>query len=514
MKTIILGVKGSATSGNRMHAGRPGKVGGSMARNYGLAVSVANAMSSHPIQPPGWSSSPINPNNGFDMTTLNRIGLQAYIDLSVMKIDVFQAEAIVQSPAAQKASGTYTSAAATAARAAAGPTSDLTEDIDWTTTGLAVPNRNTPGTPWVSNAEDAWILGIDKTNQAGKQAIADYTAGYITKETLHERLSPAYRDMNLGFAIPGIENTARDQGKTDFNDLFAAKINGAAQRRSFTKDEAWVSQIKLSELNDNQWKAFSEYKRGLITLDDLRKTVAPHTLLPVATPKAPPIPKVVKAPNDKTQPARYNDPDDLPSMKGFSNGSLYVSGSAKNGGDGYLDAIVKDQGFDGKPQVITRAQFDAAVVAGEVAIYRGTSSSAASRVQRYKDFRTGEYYSGFGMYGNGTYTSTLQRTARSYDGGEYDQSSRILAMTIKPDAKIIEYGDASMQKDQYVAKLTRNSMIDDSDHSIGRWAAAAGYDAIRVPNADRNNGDFYIILNRTAVRVVNVDFKPDDDPTF
>lgn len=95
-KTIVLGYKGSSKSGNYAHAGRQGKVGGSMPRNYGAASAALGALQA------GWSSLSSNWIVGVDPTTLNRQGLQAIIDLQAGNITDAQAQAIIGMPSSQK----------------------------------------------------------------------------------------------------------------------------------------------------------------------------------------------------------------------------------------------------------------------------------------------------------------------------------------------------------------------------------------------------------------------------
>jgi len=81
-------------------------------------------------------------------------------------------------------------------------------------------------------------------------------------------------------------------------------------------------------------------------------------------------------------------------------------------------------------------------------------------------------------------------------------------MLIKPDAKIIDYADIYPQMSKDTIK--RSSYFNDGDplyviQDRGRWAAANGYDVIRVPNPEIDgkpiDSDYWIVLNRTSVIV-------------
>lgn len=162
--------------------------------------------------------------------------------------------------------------------------------------------------------------------------------------------------------------------------------------------------------------------------------------------------------------------------------------------DPLLEYIASKQGFTGLPEVVTRTEFEQRIAEpGHMELFRGIPQS-----DYVKQFRSGEYFGGQGIYGNGTYSSTDYWTAASYAEG---QENNVIRLALKPEAKII----AREELDYLMTQETglTGFEIDEVKYGLvgdeGRYAAARGYDAIRV-----NTGpfeDFLVILNRTAVIV-------------
>lgn len=192
-------------------------------------------------------------------------------------------------------------------------------------------------------------------------------------------------------------------------------------------------------------------------------------------------------------------------------------------GDGLLRRIIERQGFDGPPEVVSRADMDRMVATGEVIeTWRGLTGTAVGAMGNYQHmsaaemaeaYRTGDFYVGQGNYGNGTYVAI----DRDYAEGllRRNDAGGLLRIGLRSDARIIDYKDIepiSMAYDDdrvdWVdgARGGRNlspaEMVELAPNYLwvddGRLAAAMGYDAIKVR---RSSGAFYIILNRTATVV-------------
>ena len=158
--------------------------------------------------------------------------------------------------------------------------------------------------------------------------------------------------------------------------------------------------------------------------------------------------------------------------------------------DPMLEYIADRQGFSGLPEVLSREMFEARLASGGYReTYRGVTSQTF-----VEEFKTGQYFGGQGVKGGGTYTSDSIETALSYAQGE---ESQVIRMALKPDARVITRrqaedlaADAIEGVDEVLAQA-----IDDE----GRWAAAAGYDAMEYVKPSGET--WLIVLNRTALIV-------------
>lgn len=172
-------------------------------------------------------------------------------------------------------------------------------------------------------------------------------------------------------------------------------------------------------------------------------------------------------------------------------------------GDEQLAALAKKQGFDGKPDVVNSKDMDQLVADGRhTEIFRGVTGvkgkSAAALVEQ---FRTGDYYAGLGIHGSGTYTSHDRKTAFQFAGSK---KQGVLRAAIRPEAKVIGYDELYKGYKAHYDSLPEGSVARRVWSDPGIYAAARGYDAIRVVQVNRltqqvDRPDWFIILNRTAV---------------
>lgn len=213
----------------------------------------------------------------------------------------------------------------------------------------------------------------------------------------------------------------------------------------------------------------------------------------------------------------------------FTDAVSLVLGEVRTPNDPVLEAIARAQGFDGLPKVVDADTLRARIDAGGVELWRGiTGDTSYERRARVEQFRSGDYFAGFGMYGNGIYAAEEKSVADSYSNYHPDG---VLHMALREDAKIVslkelhrEWGAAYSQAqskmeweyhNRYAAitKLADPKIMQDEAralelwyvaeramigrwNNLGRYAAWKGYDVIYEP------GDkYYVILNRTAVMV-------------
>jgi hypothetical protein len=147
------------------------------------------------------------------------------------------------------------------------------------------------------------------------------------------------------------------------------------------------------------------------------------------------------------------------------------------------------QGFTGKPQVVTKAEFDA-LGSDHERLFRGlhgAGSGGPTAAEYAEAFRSGdEPFPGLGVLGNGTYTTPKQEIADSYaqDGG-------LLRMALRPDARVVDFMDLLLEDPP-------DDLAEMIDDDTGKLATALGYDAFRT-------GDVVIVLNRTALIVQEAD---------
>ena len=175
-----------------------------------------------------------------------------------------------------------------------------------------------------------------------------------------------------------------------------------------------------------------------------------------------------------------------------------------------LDTIVKQQGFDGEPDVVPNHEFRKLVAKNGVYMERSYGGTQSQVLQYQNDLYHGQFYiqtSGGAMYGRGMYAVSgktndpfVSQVRNSYAGSYGLQKGITERMTFKDGAKIVDYEKLTAMK-----RADKKSTMED-----GAYAAAKGFDAIRVNkpwgrsnlNADNK---FYVILNRTSLVISDSD---------
>jgi len=234
------------------------------------------------------------------------------------------------------------------------------------------------------------------------------------------------------------------------------------------------------------------------------------------TPSFPSVPK-------KTLERAMHDPDYLSQQLNASHGDIV------------LQDMAKEVGFDKKPTLLSKEEMDAYIQQGNRELLRGIAGREGKAEKYVEQFKTGEYFAGKGVYGNGTYTAygedRMEVAKQFADGVE----KNILRMALKKDAKIISY-DAliEMQKAEFTAlqeeeralrrkawreadRIYHETGDDDKAEMFlkeaakkweemekfrrvladpGRYALYKGYDAIDIPSPG-----FMLVLNRGKVFV-------------
>jgi hypothetical protein len=181
-------------------------------------------------------------------------------------------------------------------------------------------------------------------------------------------------------------------------------------------------------------------------------------------------------------------------------------------GDNGLAKIAGLHGWDAPAKTGSKEDLDAAVADGGLELWRGVHAGPRSPTapQMLERERSGPVRYGYGIYGNGMYTSVDRRVAEQYGTtvrpagfrstngrmgeAEVDQHS-IQRMILSPHARVVRYLSPEW-----------NAVTRDQDYAPMNQAMAAGVDVIYVQggrhaggDGTRHDADQYIILNRTAV---------------
>ncbi len=200
-----------------------------------------------------------------------------------------------------------------------------------------------------------------------------------------------------------------------------------------------------------------------------------------------------------------------------------------------LQDMAKEVGFHKKPTLLSKEEMDAYIQQGNRELFRGIGGRQGEAEKYVEQFKTGEYFAGKGVYGNGIYTAYGEdgmEVAKQFAGGV---EKNVLRISLKKDAKIISH-DALIetQKLEFTAlqdeeRALRRKARKEADRIYdetgdddkvemflkeaakkweeteryrrvladpGRYALYKGYDAIDIPSSR-----FMVVLNRGKVFV-------------
>lgn len=188
-------------------------------------------------------------------------------------------------------------------------------------------------------------------------------------------------------------------------------------------------------------------------------------------------------------------------------------------GSATLHTVQELRGFNKKPQVVAKNDMDALISqGGHIEVLRGLSADALPNVSATRvaqkladDFRYGDHFPGYGIFGAGTYTDSTRghgNIASSYAGGYRGGSgsgSAMLRMAIPKTAKIVKFSELERQVPRAPGMFTdQGSTSGPTRNWRGVQAALAGYDAIHMDKPGYGK-DFYVVLNRGVVTVQKED---------
>jgi hypothetical protein len=183
----------------------------------------------------------------------------------------------------------------------------------------------------------------------------------------------------------------------------------------------------------------------------------------------------------------------------------------------YLKKVLDEQGFNGKPKVVSAAEYKKAVDSGAMPLHRGVAGDTPEQVDQFvAQLLTGDTpYVGRGMFGDGTYFTDKPTTALKFAKedrvGNPINFGKTIEAALDPRAKIgyledIQQEFMSTVQMSAAKKELYYSYPQDFYEDASMWAAANGYDAIWIKNPVVNwqSGEalpdlYTIILNRTAL---------------
>ncbi|CAB4155577.1 hypothetical protein UFOVP655_8 [uncultured Caudovirales phage] len=184
--------------------------------------------------------------------------------------------------------------------------------------------------------------------------------------------------------------------------------------------------------------------------------------------------------------------------------------SGKAYGDNALKIIAERQGFTDKPKTVATVEDLQEIQKTEAGIlaYRGITDYSSTRdgeitytaEQALTDFREGEYFGGWGQFGNGTYTTTDVDMASGYASSMDDDgkmgNGQVMAMLIPASAK-------SPSAD--VVKSVMKEMVWGGEKShrnnIGRRLAAMGYQYYDAGLVQDDKAGVFVVLDRSMLTV-------------
>ncbi|MCB2186268.1 MAG: minor capsid protein [Deltaproteobacteria bacterium] len=199
------------------------------------------------------------------------------------------------------------------------------------------------------------------------------------------------------------------------------------------------------------------------------------------------------------------------------------------GSDPFLKTLAGMQGFTGLPSLVKSVD----ELPGN-ALLRGIGGAGGDAELFGEAFKTGEYFPGLGVYGNGAYTAYGPNAGKIASIAAGDDGV-LLRMKLKPGAKVIDYNEAKAQQAKWFDDMAGDDlakaradmraarkMEDDAEgdrlyaeakqriyeiterverarllfEDLGRWATMEGYDAINIAG-----NEYMLVLNRSALAV-------------
>ena len=198
-------------------------------------------------------------------------------------------------------------------------------------------------------------------------------------------------------------------------------------------------------------------------------------------------------------------------------------------GTEFMESLIKEQGFDGKPTVVTSSEMDKLIDEGHKPLYRGVTaiSKESDSSEYFNSFKDGDLFVGGGIDGQGTYVAYDKKYAQEYAKGIWYGRGITMKMTLMKDARIISINELKKTVEGKVPNLSQSlfrqamkaskigndaecdrlmdlhykqksketNMSSAIRQDWNRMAVSLGYDAVDFSH------NYMIILNRTALYV-------------
>jgi hypothetical protein len=186
-------------------------------------------------------------------------------------------------------------------------------------------------------------------------------------------------------------------------------------------------------------------------------------------------------------------------------------------GDNALKIIAERQGFTGKPKTVESVYEleEMQIENGGIVVFRGIANYSAEKTEKVTysaeqaltDFREGEYFGGWGVFGNGTYASSNFNEANTYkdffdiENGKVGKG-KMMAMLIPKDAKA--------PSETLVRSIVKNMVYGgEATHrnDVGRRLASMGYQYYDASFVQDDKVGTYVILDRSMLTVAKKEVK-------
>jgi hypothetical protein len=164
--------------------------------------------------------------------------------------------------------------------------------------------------------------------------------------------------------------------------------------------------------------------------------------------------------------------------------------------DKLLASVTRQQGFDGKPTVVSPEQMDKLISSGAGELWRGVEDKAGlSAAQIHEQFRTGDAFWGTGMYGNGFYFAQHHHHAESFAQDYGEAPGSIMRATLMPGARVVTKAQLEAMHRDWLKRAEAAGLDTSVLGEWGKFAAASGIDAYTTVEGST------VVLNRTAMVV-------------